>query len=557
MSETIAKKVIILARVSSDEQKDNYSLPAQIRLCQEYADRNNLEVLEIIPIVESSTKGTRKNFHIAIEKVRKYHKQYKEPIGIVVHKVDRLQRDFDVNMLLKEDIENGNVELHFASESLLINKESKQGEYMRWWINTIGASSYAKSLSENTKRGLMQKRKQGEFTSKAPMGYKNTVDENGKKNVVIDDVEGPVMKKIFEMYATGNYSIETIVDDMNKKGYRDKRGKPLRRATIWRAIQNPFYYGVMVIKGVSYQHKHDKLITKELFDLCQKVRLGYNKKHHNYGCKEFVFRGNLVCGECGGLISPYTKHRPRKDGSFRDHTYLSCSHFKHKANGTKCKQKQVKEDKILEEVAKALDKVSLDKRIVSLIAEDLEEEAKNSVKEALAKESATKKQLTILNNKRSSLFDAKAKGLIADEYFEKELQNIACEETSLKTALQRKSAKIKTAQEILVDLMRIIPKIGEIFRNCPKVDVKRSIMNLVLSNLTLKEKSVHFSYKKPFGLLSEGSNCLIWGTLIDYLYTFFSNNEIYWNVLLTRRGKVLRNGKRVASYNFMPVGAEG
>lgn len=47
------------------------------------------------------------------------------------------------------------------------------------------------------------------------------------------------------------------------------------------------------------------------------------------------------------------------------------------------------------------------------------------------------------------------------------------------------------------------------------------------------------------------------GTLIDYLYTFFSNNEIYWNVLLTRRGKVLRNGKRVASYNFMPVGAEG
>ena len=511
MSEKIAKKAVIIARVSSDEQKDNFSMPAQIRLCGEYAERNKLEVLEIIPIVESSTKGSRKNFHIAIEKVRKYHKQYKEPIGIVVHKVDRLQRDFDVNMLLKEDIANGSVELHFASENLLINKESKQGEYMMWWINTIGASSYAKSLSENTKRGLMQKRRQGEFTSKATIGYRNTIDENGKKTVVIDKVEGPVIKKAFEMYATGNYSIDGIVNKINADGYRDRRGKPYNRPTLWRAIQNPFYYGVMVIKGEYYPHKHEKLITKELFDLCQKVRLGYNKKHHNYGCKEFIFRGNIVCGECGGLISPYTKHRPRKDGTCKDHTYLACAHFKHKADGIKCTQPQIKEDKALAEIAKALDKVSLDKRIVSLIAEDLEEEARNNAKETMTKESETKKQLTILSNKRDNLFDAKAKGLIKDEYLEKELQKISFEEASLEAALQQKSATIKTAKEILIDLMRLIPKIGEIFRNCPKVEIKRSIMNLVLLDITLKEKNIHFSYKKPFGILSEGSNCLIWG----------------------------------------------
>lgn len=74
-------------------------------------------------------------------------------------------------------------------------------------------------------------------------------------------------------------------------------------------------------------------------------------------------------------------------------------------------------------------------------------------------------------------------------------------------------------------------------------------------------------YREPFGIFAEGnkkcleikgnlpksSKHLIWGTLIDYIYNYFSVNIIYWEVLLLRRERVMRNGTMGPSYNFMDM----
>ncbi len=58
-------------------------------------------------------------------------------------------------------------------------------------------------------------------------------------------------------------------------------------------------------------------------------------------------------------------------------------------------------------------------------------------------------------------------------------------------------------------------------------------------------------HNKPLDLKS--SRDLIWGTLIDYIYNYFSVNIIYWEVLLLRQERVMRNGTIGPSYNFMAM----
>jgi site-specific DNA recombinase len=64
-------------------------------------------------------------------------------------------------------------------------------------------------LSENTKRGLRQKVRRGEYPSIAPIGYINDVRT---KTIVVDKRRKPLVIAAFEMYAEGNQRLQDIAD---------------------------------------------------------------------------------------------------------------------------------------------------------------------------------------------------------------------------------------------------------------------------------------------------------------------------------------------------------
>jgi len=100
-------KTILLARVSSREQEDGQSIPAQVRRLTEYALRKNLTIDQTIQLTESSTKETRKKFDSLIAHIKKTN----EPIALVTDTVDRLQRSFRETPLLDELRKAGKIEL--------------------------------------------------------------------------------------------------------------------------------------------------------------------------------------------------------------------------------------------------------------------------------------------------------------------------------------------------------------------------------------------------------------------------------------------------------------
>ena len=89
-------KALLLARVSSKEQEEGQSIPAQERRLREYAERKGLIVEEVFKITESSTKNTRKEFEKILERIRKS----REIVALVADTIDRVQRSFKESFIL-------------------------------------------------------------------------------------------------------------------------------------------------------------------------------------------------------------------------------------------------------------------------------------------------------------------------------------------------------------------------------------------------------------------------------------------------------------------------
>jgi site-specific DNA recombinase len=201
-------KSILLARVSSKEQEDGQSIPAQTTRLREYAKKNRLNVVYEFQLTESSTKQTRREFSKIIGIITKS----KECIALVVDTVDRLQRRFKESVELLKLLKQGNLALHFLRERLVLDKNSNSSDLMRWDMNVLMARSYVLQLADNVKRSLDEARKNGIRAGLAPLGYLNVKDNQNKKDVVPDPNQSHLIIKMFEMYATGNYSIRQIAE---------------------------------------------------------------------------------------------------------------------------------------------------------------------------------------------------------------------------------------------------------------------------------------------------------------------------------------------------------
>src|SRR5271169_1282119 len=109
-------KAIILARVSTKEQEEGHSIAAQRQRLIEYSARKGLNVIRTFELVESSTRGERKEFVAMLE----FAKAQKETIAIVADAVDRFQRSFKESVQVDELRRQGIVELHFVREAMVI-----------------------------------------------------------------------------------------------------------------------------------------------------------------------------------------------------------------------------------------------------------------------------------------------------------------------------------------------------------------------------------------------------------------------------------------------------
>jgi hypothetical protein len=131
------------------------------------------------------------------------------------------------------------VEIHLVNENVVLSPESRSHEKFMHGIKVLMAKNYVENLGEETKKGMAAKAKQGIWPSFAPPGYRNVTSSDGKRTIEPDPIDGPVITRLFERFATGTVSIKMLAREF--PAIRGRRFFPaqIHQACTWCASSGP------------------------------------------------------------------------------------------------------------------------------------------------------------------------------------------------------------------------------------------------------------------------------------------------------------------------------
>ena len=339
-------KFFIYARKSSEsEEQQVRSIGDQVAELRDIVHKDGLTIIDVLAESQSAKTKGRPIFNEMLARI-----EAGEANAILAWHPDRLARNaFDGGRII-DLIDEGKIrDLRFCTFWF---EPTAQGKMM---LNfAFGQSKYySDNLSDNVKRAQRRKVSEGIWAWQAPVGYLN---EPKLRTIVVDPIKGPLMRQMFELYATGHYSFEHLREIMTERGLRGVKNLPMSLSRFQDSLNNPFYYGYFILHGELHQASHEPLVTKELYDQCQAV-MRRRGRVESPRMKPYAYRGLLQCGQCGATITMETQ---------KGHNYLRCT-----KRLVRCPQKYLREEKLTEQIASLLASLSLPDDIADWMVEEV------------------------------------------------------------------------------------------------------------------------------------------------------------------------------------------
>ena len=432
-------KFFLYARKSTDvEDMQILSIEAQLSELREFAKREGLEIVEELIEKKSAKVPGREIFNKMLDRIEKGHAN-----GIISWHPDRLARN---------SVDGGRVIYLLDTGKLSALKfntfwfePTPQGKFMLS-IAFSQSKYYVDSLSENTKRGLRQKAKNGYCPNMAPFGYINDVRT---KTVVVNKRVAPFITQAFELYSKDESTIGDIIEFFTKNGITNPEKKKFRIDKIRKIFKNPYYYGVFRYAGEIIEGRHDPIISKLLFDKVQEV---LNSRNHQWQEAktdriEKPFLGLLKCGECGMMITGEIATKRYKNGTSTKFRYYRCTR---KSKTHRCLQPFIREEDLDNQLTTLIKKYHLKKDWAIDINRKLDEEQKDIAQSSLAAISVKRKEIDEINGKLQLLLDAYLDQITdKEDYKDKKLDLVGRKRT-----LEEQIIRYQTQQGSWIEPMR-------------------------------------------------------------------------------------------------------
>ena len=216
-------------RVSSREQaEEGYSIAAQREAClRVISERGWVFADEYVDAGESARTAHRPAFQALLDRLTE------DPVDcLVVHKLDRLARNLEDHVTVWARLRKLGVDLVLVTESL---EESASGKLVEGILASI-AEFYSANLSQEIRKGTLQKVKEGGWPRPAPVGYRNVrLPRGGRRGeavIVRDEEQAPLVRQAFELYATGDWPLSKLHEEMAERGLRSRAGTILARSLL-------------------------------------------------------------------------------------------------------------------------------------------------------------------------------------------------------------------------------------------------------------------------------------------------------------------------------------
>ena len=510
-------KYFIYCRKSNGKEADaSPSIDAQYRELVMCSQKENLNIVGVYKEIQSAFKPGRPKLAEMIERIKDG-----DANGILIWEVSRLSRNMQDGAIidtLKKD-----------KKLLSIRTPSKEyidedGEDFLYSMELVISRQYSKEISKRVKRGLKYKISNGEWPGSAPLGYINfsrmktmtgymTPERRNTEKLIlekcekekrelrrteIDPIRGVMVKKVFEGFSTGNYSIFKIMDFMNEMGLTAKSGKPASKNCVINMLRNPFYYGVMRFSGNDSEGSHEPLINRSLFDKVQEALKVRNKPFKRRW--QFEFTGFIKCGECGCGITGYQKTKNNKYKGKTTYIYYGCTHMRDRMRRIPCTQTATTSKDLKKQFEKQVKKVQINDMIKELIAEAVKRSYQTE------KELHNKGLLEWQNmyrsaeNKIEKLIELYSNQAITIDEFKVRKEEIIKDKQKAKERLDVHGDAQKAWLDYSEKLIVTTDHVYRIFKEGTPEQVKL-LMTTIGKNFVLENGEITFEFKEPYNYL--------------------------------------------------------
>lgn len=437
----------VYARKSSEsEDRQVQSIDDQLNKLKQIARDYNLTIKKTYTESKSAKKpNNRPLFDEMLKRI-----EDGEANGILCWQINRLSRN---------PIDSGKLSW-MLQQGLIKSIQTTDRQYLPddnvilFNVETGSANQFILDLKKAVKRGTDSKLQKGWRPGSAPQGYTNSkFKERGENDILVDQERFPLVRKMWDLMLTGNYSAPQILEIANNEwGYRTRKtkrtgGKALSRTSIYKLFTNPFYAGIFYYgkEKIQYDGKHEKMITLDEFDRVQKI-LG-RKGRPRPQTHHFAFTGCIRCAECGCLFTAIEKEKIIKStGKLKKFTYYYCTR---KKKDIICTQKKVlSKDNLESQIDEELAKYTILPEFLNWALEDLNEKNDTEIEDRSKIYETQQKAYIQAQKELDELTKMRYRLLIDDDTFLREKKELQTKITKLKQNLNETESRAERWLEL-------------------------------------------------------------------------------------------------------------
>ena len=328
-------KVALYARVSTEEQKENFSLAAQMELLRKHASDNKFAIFdEYVDDGYSGTSYERPQFQ------RMMADSKRDRFGLIlVYRVDRFFRNNKDLLNTVDELQKCRVSIRSITEPF--DTSNYLGKFVLSLFGSI-AELERNTFMERSKLGKMRRAKEGYYSGSSPARFGYIYNKETKK-IEVNEKEAEAVRLVYELYNQPDSSIIKVTRKLRTLGYRTKEGHLMREDVVHDALRDSIYIGRW------YANRHDSktgglkpaeewievkvpwIVSEEAFLKAQEYlnnRRNYSERNAKY---HYLLQGMVKCGDCGNTIAgtadkQFQKKNGRSYGPYFK-LYYRCTHF--------------------------------------------------------------------------------------------------------------------------------------------------------------------------------------------------------------------------------------
>lgn len=499
------KLIAIYCRVSTEEQSENgYSIDEQERLLEEWCKKMGYVIYKCYS--DRGISGKNIKDRPALKELLSDAKAGKFDM-VISWKINRVSRKLEDVLKIVNLLEKNNIT--FKSYSEPFETDTPAGRMQFQMMALIGEFERG-TIAQNVKMGMIAKAKSGNWCGGRVLGYdlvpNNSPEEEkkGKNKLKINEKEAEIVRFIFNEYSKGK-GYKAITNQINKLGYKTKKGNDFSVGSIRDILTNPVYIGEIRYNvrqnwsekrrrninpnPIRVKGKHEAIIDRELWDKVQLILESKKGKPSRIYDGEYPLTGILRCPKCGaGMVISRTTNT-LADGTKKRIAYYCCGNWKNKGTSV-CNSNTIRVDKANEYVFKKIEELVSNEAVIKAVVKNINKERKDKVKPAKRLLGDIDKELEKLDKRKRKIFEAYEDDILTKAEFQ-----IRKDELNEKIRIleEEKKPLLNTISE---DVSEEIPYefIKDILKNFSKVlnsnvsrEQQKKLLHMIISEITMNE----------------------------------------------------------------------